>query len=64
MTTARFHLDKPNAKLMGVCAGLSRYLDADVTLIRIATIVMTVFFAGAPLVLLYLLTGWIAADRP
>jgi len=28
-------LDKRNKKIAGVCAGLARYLDADVTMVRV-----------------------------
>jgi phage shock protein C len=37
-------LDKRNGKIAGVCAGFARYLDVDVTLVRVvwlATAVMT-----------------------
>jgi phage shock protein C len=37
-------------KLSGVCAGLARYLDVDVTLIRIATV--AAFFCTGGMVLL------------
>ncbi|HWQ55345.1 MAG TPA: PspC domain-containing protein [Bryobacteraceae bacterium] len=33
-------LDKSNKKIAGVCAGLARYLDSDVTLIRIVVLVL------------------------
>jgi phage shock protein C len=36
-------LDKRNKKIAGVCAGLARYLDADVTLVRV--IVLTLALA-------------------
>jgi phage shock protein C len=43
-TGRRLMLDKRNAKIAGVCAGFARYLDVDVTLVRVvwlATAVMT-----------------------
>ena len=42
-------------KLAGVCSGIARYLDVDVTLVRIA--VVAAFFCSGGLVLL----GYIAA---
>ena len=33
----KFHLDKRNGKLMGVCAGIADYTGWDVTLVRIGT---------------------------
>lgn len=59
----RFYLDKPNAKLMGVCAGLSAYLGVDVTLVRVAFVVGTLLGAGA-LIIVYLAIGLIADATP
>jgi phage shock protein C len=44
-------------KLAGVCAGIARYLDLDVTLVRIVWLIM-VFYPPAPGVLAYLIC-WI-----
>ena len=57
-----FALDRPNRKLMGVCAGLARSVDADVTLIRVAA-VLSLFLLGPLSILLYFVTGWIAPER-
>lgn len=58
--SAPYALDKANGRIMGVCAGLARSSGVDVTIIRIATILLTLFALGPVMVLLYLLTGWIA----
>jgi len=44
-------------KLGGVCAGLAKYLDVDVTLVRIA--VVAGFFCSGGLVLLAYIAAWI-----
>ena len=62
--TSRYYLDKGNAKLMGVCAGFANYTGVDTLLVRIAALILTVCVAGAPMILLYVLTGWLASDRP
>lgn len=54
-----FRLDKVNAKFMGVCAGIANYLGWDVTLVRIAFALGTVFGFGS-LLLFYLAIGLIA----
>ena len=41
-------------KLAGVCAGLAEYFDLDPTLVRVAYAFLTVFSAGFPGVLLYI----------
>ncbi len=55
----RFHLDKPAAKLMGVCAGIAAYTGIDTTLIRIGFVVGTILGAGS-LIIVYLAIGFIA----
>lgn len=61
--TNRFHLDKTNAKLMGVCAGLADYMGVDVLLVRVATIVLTL--AGLGLIIpAYLAIGLLADSNP
>lgn len=55
----RYALDKTNAKLMGVCAGLARWADMDPMLVRLGTIAM--LFLLAPLTIMaYLLLGLLA----
>lgn len=60
--TNRFLLDRGNAKMMGVCAGLSRTTGVDVTLLRLAT-VLSLFVLGPLTIILYLVAGWIAPDQ-
>lgn len=62
MTNRSFHLDKANAKLMGVCSGIASYFDWDVNLIRIGFVLAALFGVGAP-VLIYLVIGLIASAR-
>jgi phage shock protein PspC (stress-responsive transcriptional regulator) len=49
-----------NRKLGGVCAGFARYLDWDVTLIRIAFILTTVFYGTG---LLVYIVCWLAMPK-
>ena len=44
----KFYRDKQNGKLTGVCAGVADYTGVDVTIVRVATVLLT------------LATGWIA----
>ena len=59
---SRYALDKGNAKLLGVCAGLSRTTGADPLLVRLGA-VLTVFLLGPIAILAYLLTAWLAESR-
>ena len=57
----RFILNPAKAKVMGVCSGLADWLGADVLIIRLAVIAATLI-TGPFTILLYILTGWLAAD--
>lgn len=51
------------AMLLGVCGGLAKYLEADPTLIRIITALLTVFSFGG-LVLAYFIMAIIMPQEP
>ncbi len=57
--TRRFTLDRRNGKVMGVCAGLARSTDVDVTLVRVAAF-LSLFVIGPFAILFYLVAGWVA----
>ena len=58
--TTRYALDKGNAKLLGVCAGLARTTGWDPTLVRLGTVVLTLFALGPVMLLLYFVTAFIS----
>ena len=59
----KFYRDKQNGKWLGVCAGIADYTGLDVTVIRIGTVVLTLFAQGMPIVA-YLIAAWIAPKKP
>lgn len=58
--SARYALDKSNAKWMGVCSGIARSTNVDVTLIRVALVLLTLFALGPVSIAAYLIVGLIA----
>jgi phage shock protein C len=46
-------------KIGGVCAGFARYMDADITLIRVLWLLITIFSGIVPGLVVYLV-AWIA----
>ena len=58
--TRQFRLGKSRAMLAGVCSGIADYTGWDVTLIRLAAVLTTIFLPGTP-ILLYLII-WAIAD--
>jgi phage shock protein PspC (stress-responsive transcriptional regulator) len=55
----QFLLNRPEGKIMGVCAGIADYFGWDVTLVRVGFVAAAIFGFGSP-VLLYLLIGIVA----
>ena len=56
----QFHLDKNRAALAGVCSGIADYAGWDVTMVRLAFLLTTIFLTRTP-ILLYLVL-WAIAD--
>jgi phage shock protein C len=52
-----YALDKGNAKVLGVCAGLARSTGWDPTLVRIGALALTLFALGPVMILFYVLVG-------
>ncbi|MEC3951280.1 PspC domain-containing protein [Sphingobium sp. HWE2-09] len=58
--TNSFTLDRRNGKIMGVCAGVANRTGVDVTLLRVALVLLTLCALGPIGVVAYLLAGWLA----
>lgn len=61
--TNRYALDKPNAKLLGVCAGLARATGWDALVLRLGLVLATLFLLGPVAILLYFVAAWLAESR-
>jgi phage shock protein C len=59
----KFYRDKRNGKWMGVCAGIADYTGIDVTVVRIATVLLTILGSGATIIA-YVIAGMIAPVKP
>src|SRR5690242_1099395 len=55
----RLHRRSSEGRLGGVCAGIAEYLAADVTLVRLAAVVLAIFPGGLIGGLLVYLAAWI-----
>ena len=56
----RLELDGRNGIIIGLCAGLGRYFNVDVTWVRIAAIVAAVFLTKAAIAAYVI--GWLVLD--
>lgn len=59
-----FYLDKQNAKLMGVCAGIADYTGIDRNWVRVGLVVLTIVGAAPWTFIGYVLAGWLANPKP
>jgi phage shock protein C len=51
-------LDKENKKILGVCAGLARWMGIDVNIVRLLFVITTLIGVGSP-ILIYIVLGLI-----
>ncbi len=50
--------------LLGVCGGIAEYFALDVTLVRLAWVILSIFSAGFPGVLFYLICALVIPPAP
>ena len=50
-------------KLSGVCSGLAKYFDLDPTLVRVGYAALTVFSAGFPGIILYIILALVMPEE-
>ena len=58
----RFLVNRNDGKIMGVAAGLGDWTGVDPLIIRLGP-VAALLLTGPVVILFYLLTGWLAAER-
>lgn len=58
----KFLLNRHDAKLMGVAAGMADYAGTDPLIIRLA-LILAALVTGPVAIILYIATGWLASDR-
>ena len=61
MRSRRFEVDRGNRKLLGVCAGISKFTGVDATFIRVAAVLLT--FATLWTLLFYGLAALLAQPK-
>lgn len=59
----KFHIDKANGKLMGVCAGLANATGVDATIIRIGLVLITIAGAFPWTLLAYGIAAWVGQPK-
>lgn len=51
-----------NKMIAGVCAGIAEYLGLDVTLVRVLYVLISIFSAGFPGLLIYIILWFVMPD--
>jgi len=54
METKRLYRSRSQVMLSGVCGGIAEYFQLDVTLVRIGWVILSIFSAGFPGILAYI----------
>lgn len=60
--TERFTLNRADAKIMGVAAGVADYTGVDPTIVRLAFVAATLL-TGPLMIALYFVAAWVAPER-
>ena len=58
----RFLINRRDAKVMGVAAGIADYTGVDPLLVRLGLVALTLL-TGPLVILFYVLTGWLAPQQ-
>ena len=58
----RFLVNRRDAKIMGVAAGLSDWTGVDSLIVRLGLVAL-LLLTGPIVVLFYVLAGWLASER-
>jgi len=58
-----YALDKSNAKLLGVCAGLARTAGWDPLAVRLGAVAATLLLLGPVAIVLYIAVAFLAESR-
>lgn len=64
MSRQNFYLDKSNAKVSGVCAGLAEYTGVDAFWVRLSVVLLTLFGFGWFTIPAYVAMAWMADKKP
>jgi phage shock protein C len=58
-----YALDKSNAKMLGVCAGLARTTGWDLLAVRVGAVAATLLLLGPVAIVIYIVTALLAESR-
>lgn len=62
MNEKKLYRDMKNKSISGVCAGLAKYLNMDVTVVRLLTVLLALFAGSA--VIAYIICIFVIPEEP
>lgn len=64
MNGKKLYRDMKNKAISGVCAGLAKYLDMDLTLVRLLAVLIGLFVGGVPVLIAYIVCVAVVPEEP
>lgn len=64
MTDKKLYRDPINAKLGGICAGIARYFECEIWLVRLITVALFIFSLGTWVIVAYIAMYFILDENP
>ena len=58
----KLYVDKSNGMILGVCAGIAKYFNVDVTVVRIICLVLIILSGLIPGILGYIIAGLVMPE--
>jgi phage shock protein C len=62
MTTRKLTRSSSDKKIAGVCGGIAEYFGIDSTLVRVGYILLSVFSAGFPAIVVYIILAFVMPE--
>ena len=60
----KLYRSRTNKSISGVCGGLGEYLNIDPTLVRVLWVIASLFMAGFPGLILYIILACVIPEAP
>lgn len=60
----KLYRSRTDRKIEGVCGGIAQYFNCDVTIIRLVWVIVSLFSASIPGVLIYIVCALVIPEEP
>ena len=63
MSTRKLTRSMSDKKIAGVCGGIAQYFGIDATLVRVGYVVLSIFSAGFPAIVVYVILAFVMPEH-